>query len=113
MLTKPFLDPRDGESRVAAAPSLLGDTHVLTSRQEVRLVGTRRYRRDRRADRTRGRRYVVQLPDVNRVVHESVNVEQASRVNQCIIHDEFGTFDGNAYAKARPTLEDRGYISAP
>jgi len=50
---------------------------------------------------------------VNRVVHESVNVEQASRVNQCIIHDEFGTFDGNAYAKARPTLEDRGYISAP
>jgi len=52
---------------------------------------------------------VTTIPGVTRVVHGSVNVEQAFRVTHCIIHYEFGTFDGTAYAKARATHEDRGY----
>ena len=52
---------------------------------------------------------VIYLPDVNRLVHGSVNVEQAFRVRHCIIHYEFGTAYGTAYVKARATHEDRGY----
>jgi hypothetical protein len=52
---------------------------------------------------------VTRLPDVTRVLHGPVNSEQAFRVEHCIIHYEFGTYDGVAYAKARSTHEDRGY----
>jgi len=48
-------------------------------------------------------------PGLSRVIHGTVNVEQAFRVTHCIIHYEFGTYDGTAYAKARATREDRGY----
>jgi hypothetical protein len=53
---------------------------------------------------------VTHLSDVTRVVRGPVNVEQAFRVKHCIIHYEFGTFDGVAYARARSTHEDRGYV---
>jgi len=49
------------------------------------------------------------IPGITRVVHGPVNVEQAFKVTHCIIHYEFGTIDGTAYAKVRSTHEDRGY----
>ena len=53
---------------------------------------------------------VVLLPDVHQVLHRMTNVEQAYKVEHCIVHFEFGTFGGTAYSFVRVTHEDRGYI---
>ena len=53
---------------------------------------------------------VVLRPDVHQVLQRTTNVEQAYKVEHCIIHFEFGTFGGTAYSFVRVTHEDRGYI---
>ncbi len=49
------------------------------------------------------------LLGVHRVIRGPINTEQAFKVTHCIIHYEFGTYDGTAYAKVRATHADRGY----
>ena len=50
------------------------------------------------------------LPDLHRVLRRTVNVEQAFKVDHCVVHFEFGTFGGAAYSFVRVTHEDRGYV---
>jgi hypothetical protein len=52
----------------------------------------------------------VLLPDVHQVLQRTANVEQAYKVEHCVVHFEFGTFAGTAYSFVRVTHEDRGYV---
>ena len=52
---------------------------------------------------------VAIVPGVHRDLHRSTNVEQAYKVDHCIVHFEFGTFGGAAYSFVRVTNEDPGY----
>jgi len=55
-------------------------------------------------------RALSENPPPAETLHSPTNAERAFRVTHCVVHYELGNFGGIAYAKARATHEDRGYI---